>query len=114
MRRKRRTPDALAIRFARKLKERLGNRLLDVILFGSRARGDFREDSDYDLLAVVDVMDAEVNDVIDDLAGEFLYEYDRLFPVVAVPQARYDRETLNPLFMNVKKEGVVVSLATAR
>ena len=32
---------------------RLGVRVEKIILFGSRARGDYREDSDYDILVVV-------------------------------------------------------------
>lgn len=38
--------------FARSIKERLGARLIRVVLFGSRARGDAQEDSDYDCLIV--------------------------------------------------------------
>ena len=34
--------------------ERLGIRVAKIILFGSRARGDAREDSDYDVLVVVE------------------------------------------------------------
>ena len=33
--------------------EKLGIRVERIILFGSRARGDYREDSDYDILVVV-------------------------------------------------------------
>ncbi|MCD6372983.1 MAG: nucleotidyltransferase domain-containing protein [Thermococcus sp.] len=33
--------------------EKAGLELVEVILFGSRARGDFREDSDWDILVVV-------------------------------------------------------------
>ena len=36
------------------LKEEFNNRLIGIILFGSRARGDFREESDYDILVVLD------------------------------------------------------------
>ena len=36
------------------LRKRLGDQLRQVVLFGSRARGDHRPDSDYDCLAVVD------------------------------------------------------------
>ncbi|NJE10423.1 nucleotidyltransferase domain-containing protein [Thermococcus sp. MAR1] len=33
--------------------EKAGLALVEVILFGSRARGDFREDSDWDILVVI-------------------------------------------------------------
>lgn len=43
------------------LRARLGTRLTQVWLFGSRARGDAREDSDYDVLVIVegDVKDSK-------------------------------------------------------
>jgi predicted nucleotidyltransferase len=34
------------------LQKELGNRLVAIVLFGSRARGDYRPDSDWDLLVV--------------------------------------------------------------
>ncbi len=45
---------ALADEFARHLKQKYGGRIERIILFGSVARGDSREDSDVDLLVVVD------------------------------------------------------------
>jgi len=41
-------------RYANHLRKRFGSRLRDLRLFGSRARGEGREDSDLDVLAVVD------------------------------------------------------------
>ena len=40
--------------FAAALSRRLGPQMKELWLFGSRARGDAREDSDYDFLVVVD------------------------------------------------------------
>ncbi len=100
--------DELIVLFTRKLKERLGDRLIKTILFGSRARGDFFPDSDYDLLIVVDEVTSEINEAIDDLAGEFLYEYNRLFPVIAVSEKRFMNSKYDPLYMNIRKEGVLL------
>ncbi len=41
--------DPVLVRFRRALDEMYGNRLDRVVLFGSRARGDARPDSDYDV-----------------------------------------------------------------
>jgi len=100
--------DELITLFSKKLKERLGNRLIRIILFGSRARGDYNPDSDYDLLVIVDKVTPEVNESINDLAGEFLYEYSKLFPVIAVSEKRFANEKYNPLYMNIRKEGVTL------
>ena len=38
---------------------KLGIRIEKIILFGSRARGDYREDSDYDILIVIEDVERE-------------------------------------------------------
>src|SRR5271154_3241264 len=43
------TDDPVLTRFRKALDEMYGNRLDRVVLFGSRARGDARPDSDYDV-----------------------------------------------------------------
>lgn len=52
------TPDVHSAteRFLGLLGSRFGSRLSEVVLFGSRARGDAHEDSDVDLLVVVDYL----------------------------------------------------------
>lgn len=45
---------ALADEFARYLKAKYGDRIVQIVLFGSVARGDAREDSDVDLLVVAE------------------------------------------------------------
>ncbi|MBA3047923.1 nucleotidyltransferase domain-containing protein [Patescibacteria group bacterium] len=39
--------------FKKELKKKLSNRLIKIILFGSKARGDARKDSDIDVLIIV-------------------------------------------------------------
>ena len=53
-------------RFARELRARFGERLREIVLFGSHARGEADEESDVDLLVVVDgLTEAERRDVFD-------------------------------------------------
>ncbi len=42
----------VAQRAAEALRQGLGERLVAIVLFGSRARGEAREDSDWDLLVI--------------------------------------------------------------
>jgi len=98
--------DAILHLFLAQLREQLGHHLKQVILFGSRARGDERPDSDYDCLAVVDRISPALLDSIDDIAGEFLYVYNIVFSVLPVSEERHVRQRHNPLFMNIEQEGV--------
>jgi len=94
--------------FVKQLKKGLGDNLKRIILFGSRARKDDSPESDYDCMAVVKNISPKLNDIIDEIAAEFLYEYNAVFSVFPVSEIRYDREIYNPLFMNVKKEGIIL------
>ncbi len=98
--------DKILSLFLLKIKERLGMHLKQVILFGSRARGDYAPDSDYDCLLIVDTAPSALNDTIDEIAGEFLYQYSLVFSAFPVSETRYREQIHNPLFMNVKKEGI--------
>jgi len=46
--------DPILIRLKREIAALYGPRLKQVLLYGSRARGDFRPDSDYDVLVVLE------------------------------------------------------------
>jgi predicted nucleotidyltransferase len=48
------TADPVLARIKRDLEALYGPRLKRALLYGSRARGDFREDSDYDVLVVLE------------------------------------------------------------
>ncbi len=71
---KRSSDTEIAREFARKLKKKLGNNLKKAILFGSRAKGISRADSDYDLVLVLHNRNREIIDWIYDNVVEFLIE----------------------------------------
>jgi predicted nucleotidyltransferase len=100
--------DRLLLLFASKLRNRLGDHLKKIILYGSRARGDNLPDSDYDCIAILDVVSSTSVDAIDEIAGEFLYNYNVIFSILPITQSRLRQEVYNPLFMNIRKEGVSV------
>ena len=64
--------------FARQVKEILGENLVQVILYGSYARGDYRENSDIDIMILTRLTDQQIEQVenrIYDLAFDFQMEY---------------------------------------
>jgi predicted nucleotidyltransferase len=58
-----------------RLRARFGERLTQVRLFGSHARGDFRPDSDVDVLVVVKALTRDERREIYDLAEDVNFEW---------------------------------------
>ncbi len=95
--------------FRRGLEEIYGDRLYDVILFGSRARGDADPDSDYDVLVVLrgEVEAAKEIERTSNLLCSLCLEHDLLISSFYVPVSEFlDRQS--PLLINVRREGVPV------
>jgi predicted nucleotidyltransferase len=102
------TEDKVLSVFIDEMQSRLGDRLKEILLFGSRARGDNAVDSDYDCLLIVDKASREVEDIVDEVAGELLYRYDAVFSIFPVSETQYREQKYNPLFMNIRNDGVAV------
>ncbi|NJN94839.1 MAG: nucleotidyltransferase domain-containing protein [Anaerolineales bacterium] len=94
--------------FLQQMHQKLGSHLKQIILFGSRARGDFDRDSDYDCLAVVDEVSPKVDETIAEIMGQFLNEHDMVFSIFPITQEMYQQDVWEPLLINVRKEGVVL------
>jgi hypothetical protein len=97
---------ALAREYARRLKERLGDRLLSVTLYGSRARGDARDGSDFDLIVKVRERTEEVRELALEVDVEMMNEFDELFVGMVYDEAEWKRAERFPFGWNVKKEGL--------
>lgn len=98
----------ILISLKQKLQNRLGENLIKIILFGSRARGDDTLLSDYDCLVIFNDLTTDVKDDIDEIAGEILYQDNTVVSFIPITKKRYKEEIFNPLFMNVRQEGVVL------
>ena len=87
---------------------------MDVILFGSYARGTFDEGSDIDLMLLVDSPSEEIaqkNWQIGDIAGELLVEYGiQISPIVENRSWFTGNADVIPLFRNILREGVRVNV----
>ncbi len=91
--------------FKRELNEILGDKLVDVILFGSYARGDYTEESDIDVLIMVkDKPTIEEENKISKLCLKFLIKYNIIISAITYPKDVFD---LGSSFVSeVKKIGV--------
>lgn len=100
--------DPLIGEIHRELQIRLGSNLKQVILFGSRARGEEEQGSDYDILIIVDEITSELKNIIDDIAGNFLFEYNQIFSIFPVLKDRYQKGTPEPFLRTVMNEGIAL------
>ena len=100
-------------RAARKLKRRLlaaGVPLLEMKIFGSRARGDARPDSDLDIFLVLGARSRDIERSIDRVAWEVGYETGRIIMTFECTQSEMSGLPLRaaPILDEVRREGVPV------
>jgi predicted nucleotidyltransferase len=98
--------DFVLKRFRAALDEAYGDRIERVVLFGSRARGDAREDSDYDVAVFLrDMPDrfAEMNRLAD-LCTDILEETGAVIHALPCPAGSYEDRT--SLMREIRYEGV--------
>jgi predicted nucleotidyltransferase len=100
--------DPVARAFAQRLRHRLGGRIREVRLFGSRARGDARESSDYDMLVVVDQRTPEIRSEILDIEVDLLDEYDVLVTSVLRSEAEWRAGEIYSFARNIAREGIAL------
>ena len=98
---------------AQESKKIFGSRLNSVILFGSYARGDYDEDSDIDILILVDLSSNELANYrthIDSLCGKLLLEYGIVVSAIEKDTETYHRyASVLPFYKNIEKDGVKIA-----
>jgi predicted nucleotidyltransferase len=98
--------DPVLVRFREALAELYGDRLERVVLFGSRARGDARPDSDYDVAVFLREMDVRFRELdrLAHLGTDLLDASGEVVNAVAYPAGAYNDRT--PLMREIRLEGV--------
>lgn len=96
--------------FVKELREKLGNKIISIRLFGSKVRGDFKKDSDIDIFVLVKKKTSAIVDIVGDLAADYIYEYDLPLSTVLYDLFEYskNKELGSFFFENVEKEGFVL------
>lgn len=86
-------------------------RVLETVLFGSKARGDSTPGSDIDILIIVDEDDWRFSHAISDLAADVSLEYDVLVAPRVIGRERWERmrELRFSLYRNIVAEGIPLS-----
>ena len=100
--------DQVVRTFATELRERLGPRVRQILLFGSRAQGDEGEGSDYDMLVVVDQRTPELRAVVLDVERGFMDRYGVLVATILRGEEEWQHSQAFPLARNIMREGVAL------
>ncbi len=78
------------------------------ILYGSKARGDFHENSDIDLLLITDgSVSRQTKYQIFDIVYKYELLNDIIVSIILVSVSDFENK-LNTLFMKIKKEGIIL------
>lgn len=104
---------SIVYRFSQEVKRMLGESLRRIIVYGSYARGDYRENSDVDIMILVKMSDEEIRAVknnIYDLAFDVEMNTGIQLSPIIKNEAQYEYwvDTL-PFYRNVRDEGVIIS-----
>lgn len=86
-----------------------GDRLAELVLFGSRARGDARQDSDVDVLVVLRDGGRLVPEVrrTSGVVAELSLQYGRVVSLVFTSSADRERAA-TPLLLNIRRDGIAL------
>ena len=97
----------LIIQFKKRLEKEVP--LVKCLLFGSRARQDHKDNSDYDFFILIERNSPEIEKNIRDIAWEVAFEYNTFINTVVF--SKDDLETRlghSMIYQNIQNEGIVV------
>ena len=96
--------------YIEEIKKIYGSHVRQIILYGSYARGDFRPDSDIDIMILLDLSDMDIKQYRHELSGEtfdFNMDHDLDIKPIAKSQQHFQNWVdVYPFYANVEKEGV--------
>lgn len=81
-----------------------------ILLYGSRARGDAQNDSDWDILVILDKQKIESSDYdsISYPIYELGWQENVIFSIKLYTKTEWMRRSFTPFYKNVEKEGIVL------
>ena len=99
---------AMATAFVDQVRHLVGQQVSSILLFGSRARGEARPDSDMDILVVLSNLSFETKRKIRDIAADIWLEYDILLLTLVWSESHWLlHETLQTLlYKDLQRDGI--------
>jgi len=90
------------------LRSNFRDKIVDVLLFGSVARGEYDEESDMDILVIVENGDAKFREEVSMASYEPMLRNDVVMSSFVMDKAMYNwhRKYKDPLYNMIKREGI--------
>ena len=99
-------------KYVNEIKKIYGLHLRQIILYGSYARGDFKPDSDVDIMILLDLPDVELkaySQKLSYMTYDFNLDHDMDIKPIAKSEAHFNKWIVNyPFYSNIHEEGVVL------
>lgn len=103
---------SLIDQYVEEIKRIYGSHVKQIILYSSYARGDFRPDSDVDIMILVDMSDLELKaygQQLSYMTYDFNMDHDLDIKPIAKSEVHFNKWIVNyPFYSNIHKEGVVL------
>jgi len=104
--------EGLLAEIVEKYREIIGDRLVEIVLFGSYAKGSQQKYSDIDIMALVNDSDDELREYdrnLEEVNYEITMKYEVLVSCVVISSLRFEEyRGLLPFFINIEKEGIPI------
>ena len=102
--------ESILKQFKASLEQALGSELIELKLFGSKARGDDRPNSDMDVLVIVSTGDWHIRDKVYDVATDMLLQEDVCISPKVISKSRFVQlRTEGTSFIhNVSKDAITI------
>lgn len=105
--------DMIVRRLAEIYRSVYGDDLVKVVLYGSYARGDFKADSDIDIVAIVqgdrEALQEQLKRVWDE-SFDLGMEHEMILSPTVIPYEEYKKYQNDlPYYRNIEREGVLIS-----
>jgi len=92
--------------FVTRVRETLDERAKRIIFYGSRARGDANEESDYDFLVLVEPFYKNDKRIVGDISTDISYDNDCYVSARTIGASEFTEDRFFYFYENVTKEGI--------
>ncbi len=97
-------------KFKSALNKEIGKNMFEIKLFGSKARGDSKKDSDIDILVITSSDDWRLSDIVYDIATDILLEDEICISPKVISKSIYDNlnHIKTPFIKNIEKDAIAI------